>query len=76
MADLLTPEEVAARLRVTPAAVRKWCRSGALPASRAGKLWRIAESDLVVYLARREKQDTKERDSAVPAAESLLAALV
>lgn len=48
--DLLTTEEVARRLRVSPGAVRAWLRSGQLRGVRAGRRWRIREADLEEYL--------------------------
>lgn len=47
-----TTAEVADRLRVTPAAVTAWCRSGLLPAYRAGKGWRIRKEDLDKFIRR------------------------
>jgi excisionase family DNA binding protein len=37
----LTPEEVAARFRVTPRTVRRWAAEGKLEAIRVGRQWRI-----------------------------------
>ena len=37
MSDLLTVEEVAERLRVTPRTVRTWCSDGDLPCVRLPK---------------------------------------
>ena len=42
----LTPEEVAARLKVLPKTVRKWLREGQLPGVKVGRQWRVAESTL------------------------------
>lgn len=50
--ELLTVEEVAARLRVHPASVRYWLRQGHLKGVRAGRQWRIRPSDLEAFLAR------------------------
>lgn len=41
----LTPRQVAAMLGVSVSAVHKWITSGALPASRVGRRWRIAPED-------------------------------
>lgn len=49
-AALLTPEEVAARLKVKPRTVQEWLRSGRLPGLKLGKLWRIREHDLAAFL--------------------------
>lgn len=37
----ITPEEVAARFRVTPRTVRRWAAEGKLEAVRVGRQWRI-----------------------------------
>lgn len=39
--DVLTPEEAAARLRVSVRTIQKWCRAGAIPTVGVGKLVRI-----------------------------------
>jgi excisionase family DNA binding protein len=49
-AALLTPEEVAARLKVKPRTVQEWLRSGRLAGLKLGKLWRIREYDLEAFL--------------------------
>jgi excisionase family DNA binding protein len=48
--DYLTPEEVAARLRVTPKTVRRYCQLGQLKAARVGRQWRISENMLEKFL--------------------------
>lgn len=52
-----TVEEIAAILKVHEQTVRGWLRSGKLPgvslSRRAG--WRVAESDLNVFLGRTEE---------------------
>ena len=48
--ELLTTEEIAARLRVSDATVRRWCRNGELKAQRAGRQYRITENDLKAFL--------------------------
>jgi excisionase family DNA binding protein len=47
---MLTPEDVAARLKVNPRTVQAWLRSGRLAGLKQGKLWRIRESDLETFL--------------------------
>jgi len=48
--ELLTPEEVAKRLRVTRRTVYTWLKLGRLRGLRAGKAWRIAPADLAAFL--------------------------
>ncbi len=48
----LTPDEVAALLRVSPDAIRRLLRRGALPAIRIGRMWRVEEAALQRWLHR------------------------
>jgi excisionase family DNA binding protein len=47
---LLTPEEAAKRLNVSPVTVRKWLRSGKLRGVKVSVLWRVRESDLNEFI--------------------------
>jgi excisionase family DNA binding protein len=47
---LLTPEEVAERLRVSRPTVYAWLKMGRLRGLRAGKVWRIQPADLDAFL--------------------------
>lgn len=49
-----TVQELAERLEVAEATVRRWIKSGELRAIDIGKGWRIAESDLERFLEARE----------------------
>lgn len=49
---LLTPEEAAERLSVSPKTLRDWLRAGTLKGIKAGNLWRVRESDLEAFLNR------------------------
>lgn len=50
MKRLLTPEEVAEHLAVSPKSIREWLRQGKLKGIRVGRLWRIRERDLEAFL--------------------------
>ncbi|MBC7341606.1 MAG: helix-turn-helix domain-containing protein [Clostridia bacterium] len=52
---LLTPEEVADRLIVSPKTIRDWLREGKLKGIKTGKLWRIRECDLETFLGEERK---------------------
>jgi excisionase family DNA binding protein len=55
---LLTPEDVAERLSVSPKTILKWLRSGQLKGIKiGGKLWRIREADLEAFLKEPKKPD-------------------
>jgi len=47
---LLTPEEAAERLRVSPETVKKWFRSGRLRGVKVSVLWRVWEKDLDAFI--------------------------
>jgi excisionase family DNA binding protein len=49
----LTPEEVAAHLRVSPAVVLRLLRRGELPALRVGRVWRVDEDEFRRWIRRR-----------------------
>jgi len=64
--ELLTVDEVAARLKLNPQTVRRWIRRGLLPGTRIGrKEWRIRETDLARYLAPAAPSGRGERHAAV-----------
>jgi excisionase family DNA binding protein len=48
--QLLSPEDVAERLAISPKTVRAYLREGRIKAMKVGKLWRVRESDLQQYL--------------------------
>jgi excisionase family DNA binding protein len=50
MEEFLTVEQVAKRLQVTERTVREWLRTKRLKGVRAGRQWRIRESDLSTFL--------------------------
>ncbi|MCY4122428.1 MAG: helix-turn-helix domain-containing protein [Acidobacteria bacterium] len=54
--EILTPDEVAAYLKISKKTVYKIVRSGALPAFKAGKHWRVRRADLGAWIARRSTE--------------------
>lgn len=50
MAQILTVEQAAEKLQMSPKAVRKYLRTGKLPGRKIGKAWRLLESDLERYV--------------------------
>lgn len=54
---LLTPEEVAERLVVSPNTIRTWLRTGELKGIKVGRLWRIKESYLQELLTPANEED-------------------
>lgn len=51
MSQFLTVPEVADLLRVTPMTVRRWIKSGRLPASQIGRDYRIQAGDVDALVA-------------------------
>ncbi len=48
--NLLTPEEAAERMAVSPKTLRDWLRSGELRGVKVGKLWRVRPADLEAFI--------------------------
>lgn len=46
---LLTPEEVARHLAISPKTIRNWLRTGKLPGIKVGRLWRLRAQDLDAF---------------------------
>jgi excisionase family DNA binding protein len=55
MTRLLTADAVAESLDVSSKTVRRWIKSGDLPAYRLGGLVRVSEADLIRFLATRRE---------------------
>lgn len=55
---LLTPEQAAERLSVSPETIKKWLRAGKLNGVKVSVLWRVREEDLeeFIQIRRNEKQ--------------------
>lgn len=50
-ATYVTPDEIAAQLRVSPEAVRSWIREGKLAAYRFGRQLRVENAEFARFLA-------------------------
>lgn len=57
---LLAPEEAASRISVSPRSIREWLRKGKIKGVKAGRLWRIRESDLEKFLGYESRKTTGE----------------
>src|SRR5690606_41000007 len=60
---LLTPEEAAERLNVSPVTIRKWLRTGKLRGVKVSVLWRVKESDLNDFIENRRSGRSEEHTS-------------
>ena len=59
--DLLTVEEVAARLKLQEWTIRDWFKSGKLKGAKIGdSTWRMKESDLLDFIESSYKTEVKE----------------
>lgn len=54
--DFITAREAATRMRVSKAALYEWLRRGELQSYRVGRLVRIREADIAVYLDARRTE--------------------
>lgn len=52
---LLTVEEVAEKIKMSPFVVRRWLRERKLPGIKMGRVWRIDEKDLEKFLDKNRK---------------------
>jgi excisionase family DNA binding protein len=52
---LLSPADVATRLNVSIVTVGRWLREGKLKGVKAGRQWRVRESELEAFLGRGDK---------------------
>ena len=48
---LVTPDDAANRLAISPKTIRDWLRAGRIPGIKVGRLWRIRESELEALIA-------------------------
>ena len=53
--ELLSADEAADYLGVTPVTVYRWCRGGRLPCAKVGRLWRVRRDALEEFLRRNEE---------------------
>ena len=60
LGEILTPDEVAQYLKISKKTVYKLVRSGALPAFKAGKHWRVRRVDLGRRIARRSAESRRQ----------------
>ncbi|MBI4860243.1 MAG: helix-turn-helix domain-containing protein [Candidatus Riflebacteria bacterium] len=51
MTEILTPEQTAVRLQVTPRTIYDWLRRGKLPGRKIGGRWRVSGAALEAHLA-------------------------
>ncbi|MCY4025183.1 MAG: helix-turn-helix domain-containing protein [Acidobacteria bacterium] len=60
LSEILTLDEVAAYLKISKKTVYKIVRSGALPAFKAGKHWRVRSDELGAWIARGSKESGRQ----------------
>jgi len=72
---LLTPDEVAERLALSPFTVANMLRAGTLPGMKVGTLWRIRAADLDAYIVAGSEAAAKRREARAAAAKRKAAGL-
>lgn len=50
MDDLLTPEQAAAILQLSPKTIKDWLRAGKLTGCKIGRFWRVKPADLEAFI--------------------------
>jgi excisionase family DNA binding protein len=50
MDDLLTAEQAAAILQLSPKTIKDWLRAGKLTGCKIGRLWRVRPADLEAFI--------------------------
>ena len=55
--DIMTPDEVAKVLKVTPETIRRWLRKGELAGSDTPAGWRMTQADIDAWLAKHRRKD-------------------
>lgn len=58
----LTTAQAATKLKVDPATIRRWCKSGRLTAERFGRAWMIDETALDGFEAPKRGRPIKAHD--------------
>lgn len=56
---LLTVEQAAEYLQLSPLVVRRWLREGKIRGAKIGRIWRIDEKDLVAFVESAKTKSTK-----------------
>ena len=57
MERFLTPEEIAAHLKVVPRTVYRWLSSGDLRGVKLGRIWRVSPTDLDRFMRAHSNED-------------------
>jgi len=62
---LLTPAQVASKLKVTNRTVSEWLKRGELRGLKLGRLWRVPEEDLEEFLSRNRQSPQSSSEAGV-----------
>jgi excisionase family DNA binding protein len=55
--EILTTDEAAEFLSLTPYTIREYAKKGIIPARKVGKSWRFIKADLLAWLRGKEQTD-------------------
>jgi excisionase family DNA binding protein len=57
--EMLTPQELAAYLKVPLHTVWRWCREGTVPAIKIGRCWRVSSKELAAFFDMKKSEHHK-----------------
>lgn len=64
MSRILTVEQAAEKLQMTPKVIREYLRTGKMPGRKVGRAWRVLESDLENWISTGQSERKREFVSA------------
>ena len=59
--EILTTDEAAEFLSLTPYTVREYAKKGLVPARKVGKSWRFVKADLLAWLRGKDQAGQEEK---------------
>jgi excisionase family DNA binding protein len=64
--EVMTVEEVAEYLRVTPSSIYEWAKAGKMPAAKVGRLWRFHREEIDAWVRRGGLQNSPQASETEP----------
>jgi excisionase family DNA binding protein len=62
MDELLTPEQAAAILQLSPKTIKDWLRAGKLTGCKVGRVWRVKRADLEAFIQASRRLHAREEE--------------
>ena len=63
MDELLTPEQAAAILQLSPKTIKDWLRAGKLTGCKVGRVWRVKPADLEAFIQASRRLHAREEEA-------------